>query len=621
MPSEPSATAAVAEALDALGIERLVLGVHESAFPAAAPDCGHGSPHAAGAPLLEFVRGLGFDTLQLGPGGQITDGNPSPYDGSVFARNVLRLDVLALTRADGGALLRADEIERAVAATPARGDVAEPRRARRIVTPLLELAHDRFRQLRADHAAVRAFRTFRAEARDWVELDAIYEVLAARTRCDDPARLDPAIRSLFEPGPAAAERRRLVAMNLEEPIEAAVFAQWLLDHQARALRAAAHARGLRVLGDLQIGWSVRDRFLRPQLFARGWLMGAPPSRTNPKGQPWGYALLDPDQLDDADSPARAAFLLQLRWLLRGHDGLRIDHPHGLVCPWIYAAGQPDPAAAVRAGTRAFESPDRDDAALRRWAIARVEDLDPAVERHADAWVRRLDGAQVARYARLFDVVVRTVHEHGGGDLAAEVLSTCPMPLRAVLDRAGLGRFVVTQKANPADPGDVYRTDRAGRQDWVMLGNHDTPPIFALAERWLREGRAAARAAWLAERLEPDVRARAAAAARFCASPSALCHAMLADLFLGPAGRVFVYWTDLFGASQPFNRAGIVHRDNWRQRLPCDYRAAYEARRAAGCALDLRAALALALHARGARPDLGHMLAQQVERPDRTALPR
>lgn len=600
----------IADALATLGIRRLALGIHESAFPPTALDCGHGSAHAAGARFFAFAQRLGFDALQLGPDGQITDGNVSPYDGTAFARNLLRLDPSAFS-VDGAVLVEPDEIEPLVRDEPARTDGAEPARARRILERVLDLAHARLLRLPAAHPAIAAFAAFRRQAADWLDDDALYEVLAERSRCDDPDRLDAAVRALF--GPGAAERRRQVAQNLEAAVQRRALAQWLLDRQAAAVQRLAHAHGIALLGDLQIGWSVRDRLLRPQLFAPGWRLGAPPSRTNPEGQPWGYPLLDPDQLDDPASPARRALQLQLQWLLRARDGLRVDHPHGLVCPWIYRDGTDDPLAAVQQGTRAFESPDRSDPALQRWAIARREDLDRAQPRHADSWVAQLDDAQIARYGRLVEVVLQAADAHGCGaaGIAMEVLSTCPAPLRAVLERFGLGRFLVTQKADPGNAADPYRTDGARPQDWVMLGNHDTLPLAVVAQRWFENGSAAARADYLARRLEPDPAARAATARRFDASPAALAQAHLADLFVGPASHVSVYFTDLFGESVPFNRPGVIGPENWRLRLPADYERAYEARRAAGQALDLRAALALAVRARGA--DRG--LVAALERPD------
>lgn len=597
------------EALRTLGIDRLALGVHESAFPAGDLDCGHGSAHAAGDSMLSFVRALGFDVLQLGPGGQVSDGIASPYDCTAFARNLLRLDAVALT-ADEDRLLSRDEVVAANASASAsvRAERAEPARARIVLRRLVELAYSRFRRLRderPEHPAAQGLARFRAEAHEWIERDALYEVLVARSGGEDADRLDPAMQSLFAADADAVARRRQIAHDAAESIERVVFAQWLLDRQALALLARARAHGLALFGDLQIGWSPRDRLLHREAFASGWLLGAPPSRTNRSGQAWGYPVLDPDQLDDVGSPARRTFARQLHWLLRCHDGLRIDHPHGLVCPWIYREHAADPIAAVQQGTRAFASPDREDPDLRRWAIAGVDDLDRTLPRYADGWVRRLEPAQVGRYSRLFDAVLHAAAARGLGtrDLAVEVLSTCPTPLREVLRRHGLGRFVVTQKADPERSDDVYRTDRAGPQDWVMLGNHDTTPIYAVAARWLADGSATARATYLAGRLEPDPAERAATARRFCASAGALVQAHLADLFLGPARNVFVYFTDLFGELEPFNRAGIVHEDNWRRRLPPDYRAEYRRRRLAGRALDLRQAVVLALRARGAAPQL------------------
>jgi 4-alpha-glucanotransferase len=331
-------------------------------------------------------------------------------------------------------------------------------------------------------------------------------------------------------------------------------------------------------------------------FAPRWRLGAPPSRTNPDGQPWGYPVLDPDQLDDAGSPARQLFDLRLHKLVSEYDGIRIDHPHGLVCPWIYRASDPDPRLAVRHGARAFESPDSQDADLARWAIARRGDVDRAVGApYADDRVRHLDEGQVTRYSRVLD---RLAGLAGGRPLrdvfAAEVLSTCPYPLQRVLARHGLGRFRVTQKADPARDDDVYRTEHARPEDWLMLGTHDTPPVFPVAAEWLRNGGAQARAAYLAARLIGDPAERDAAAAQIASSPGELLCGHLADLFVSRAESVFVFIGDLFGEQHPFNRAGIIHPDNWTARLPDDFEAVYAARLREGRALDIAAALRIAL---------------------------
>jgi 4-alpha-glucanotransferase len=178
--------------------------------------------------------------------------------------------------------------------------------------------------------------------------------------------------------------------------------------------------------------------------------------------------------------------------------------------------------------------------------------------------------------------------------AAEVLSTCPYPLQRVLARHGLGRFRVTQKADPDRDGDVYRTEHARPEDWLMLGTHDTAPVFPVAVEWLRNGGAQARAAYLAARLIGDPAERDAAAAQMASSAGELLRGYLADLFVSRAESVFVFIGDLFGEYEPFNRAGIIHPDNWTARLPDDFEDVYVARLREGRALDVAAALRIAL---------------------------
>lgn len=579
-----------------LGVERFVLGIHASSFPAGAWDTGYGAPCSrAGERVLRFASQLGFNALQLGPAGAISPINLSPYDGTVFARNPWALGVEALTHDLGHLVDPAADLP----LTAAEPRLVNAAAAQQNVQRVIAHCYQRFVQLRQKAPSdllFHAFAEFRARSRDWLELDALYAALSERAG-DDPSQFDPALRALFERGAAGDARRSALRATLGADIERAELTQFLLHAQHQAFRAQARAFGLELWGDMQVGFSHRDRFLRADAFCQHFLLGAPPSRTNPAGQPWGYPLLDPDQLEQPDSPARQLFLARARKLLAEHAGVRIDHPHGLVCPWVYSAAHPDSALAVRDGTRARESPDLPDPRLARWAIARTSDLNPAaLQRYADDWILTLDQDQEARYAVLFDGLIELCRELGltTDSIAAEVLSTCPYPLLRVLQRHGLGRFRVTQKANLLDPSDVYRSDRAQPNDWLMLGTHDTPPVFPLVERWLDDGSAQLRAAYLAERLIADPAQRPRARALFASSTRALTTASLADLFSSGARNVYVFVGDLFGETLPFNRAGIVHPDNWTYRLAPDFEHVYTERVQRGAALDVMGALDLAL---------------------------
>jgi hypothetical protein len=283
-------------------------------------------------------------------------------------------------------------------------------------------------------------------------------------------------------------------------------------------------------------------------------------------------------------------------------GLRIDHPHGHVCPWVYDARSPNAVQAVRAGARLFESPDLSDhPELAARAIARSDQIDRGVSRWDDAWVTQLDEEQITRYARRIDVLVEAALESGRSrhDVLCEVLSTCPYPLLCVMQRHGFGRFRVVQKADPRDPTDVYRTDLARPGDWVMLGNHDTPPIWRCVDGW-PAGKIEAWSSYLAPRLGSGTVDR-----------RSLPQAMFADLFASEAGRVGVFFADLFGSREIYNRAGELDERNWTLRVGRDFAQTHAARVVRGEALDVLGALATVLRLRD-RLDL----AAEVERLDR-----
>ena len=610
----------VAEALRLLGIRRFVLAIHDASFPAAeGEDTGRGTPYGKGGlAFAQFARGLGFDGVQLGPQGQTSRINPSPYDGSLFSRNVLSLDLAALVRhPQWGALLAPEHLQALVAANP------RPDGCRVPYPHVFDAYCEALAQIRGDYLArlgrgepgalqlAQRIATFR-ESNAWLRHDALYEALCAEHHHihwqswpqAGEAQLD---RLLCCPVAGteqrAAERRATIRQRHRDTIARFELAQFLLDEQHRAWRESLQRLGLKAYGDVQIGMSPRDTWSRQRLLLQDYRLGAPPSRTNPEGQPWGLGVMDPAQyLDASGAPGPALTFLSQRLgkMLAEFDGLRIDHPHGLVCPWVYRADDPSPFHAVRNGARLFASPNlADHPALARYAIARPDQINPDAARHADDWVRDLDADQIDRYAMLFDALIAQVRAHGRAvqDVLAEVLSTQPYPLACVLARHGLGRFRVTQKADLTDPGDVYRSENARPQDWVMAGNHDTAPLWRLAREW-RGTPAGERQAWyLARRLRPDGGAESLARV-LMADPYKLAHAKFADLFLGPARQVMVFFTDLLGMEEIYNTPGTVGEDNWTLRVPAEYQQGYATNVARGAALNIPCVLALALRSRG-----------------------
>jgi 4-alpha-glucanotransferase len=611
----------VAAALERLGVDRLVLVIHDASFPAAAADdTGRGSPYGAGGlALFELAAAVGFNGVQLGPQGETTAHNPSPYDGTIFSKSFLSIALRPL--ADDprwGGLLPRELLDEIVAARPGRADRvpyayvhAAHRRALREAFAAFALRRDALAPLAGELAA------FEREHAAWLDRYGLFEALALEHGTAAwPRWASEEDRRLWAPPPGAEaeheRRRRELRARYRDELAFHAFCQFVAHAQHAELRRAIAPLGVKLYGDLQIGHSIVDAWSYQSLYLAGYRMGAPPSRTNPDGQPWGYPVLDPAQYRDGDEdgPARQMVCARMDKMLTEFDGVRIDHPHGLVCPWVYRADDPDPLRAVQTGARLFAAPDLPDHPdhpdLVRFAIPRPDQVDraPGALRWGDHWVRELDAAQIDRYALLFDCVIDRARAHGRdvGDVVCEVLSTWPYPLRRVMERHGLGRFRVTQKASPRDPTDVYRSENARPSDWIMVGNHDTRPLRIIAETWRGTPEASERAAYLASRLIPDGAARAVFARDLEADPARMVEAMFADLFASPARNVSVFFADLFGCREVYNVPGTVAEANWSLRLPPDFAELYRDRVRDREALDLPRVLALALRARGTDED-------------------
>lgn len=656
----------VQEALAILGTDRLVLAIHDQCFPSSDDEeIGRGSAYTeGGTKFIHFVRSLGFTGIQFGPQGKTSQFNPSPYDGTLFSKSELSISLKALSEnSEWCGILDKATVAEVVANCPSsqpekRGSF-NYKYAWSGQQIALRKAFRRF--MNSEREVPQLWQSFhewtdaqRALGEDWLFRDAIFEVLTMEYGTDDWRRWSELDQRLFSPkeGAEVISMQRISDLREQhgDEIRFYFFCQFVVHVQHGALQKFAFDLGLRLYGDLQIGYSSCDTWSCAHLFLAGYLMGAPPSRTNPDGQPWGFPVLDPHKyyLNDKSKdgkegvgkekagkeqvatepagsqqagkeqgrneqaglrteqqgvgPALSQFKSRIQKMLLEFDGIRLDHPHGLVDPWVYDSTEANALHAVQHGARLFSSPNLPDhSRLSEFAIAHPDQLnpDPQTPRYADNWVVDLSNEQVERFSLLIDTVMDVMAKQGSpaSDVVCEVLSTCPYPLKRVMEKHSLGRFRVTQKASLTNAADGYRSENAHPSDWIMVGNHDTKPAWRIVNEWKNSGEITARAGYLAERLEPKPELRNQFADKLAADPKLLCQALFADLFASPARNVSIFFPDLLGMTDVYNEPGTVSDTNWSLRVPRDYEKLYAERLAKDEAVSIPAALIMALHAR------------------------
>ncbi len=346
---------------------------------------GHGARR-----FVDWLAGTGQSVWQVLPLGPTSYGD-SPYQTlSAFAGNPLLIDPEALV-AEGW--LDAADLAAAPALPDDRVDYGA---VIHVVTGLVDRAHAGFRAFARPPARAACERWCREQAAwldDWTLFAALKERHGGRPWTEWPAaeaRRDPSALAL-----ARAE--------LAEAIDRHRFRQWVFHRQWDALRAHAHARGVRLFGDVPIfvAHDSADVWANPGLFrldAAGHptvVAGVPPDYFSATGQRWGNPLYDWEALR-----ARGWdwWIARLRATLALVDLVRIDHFRGFAACWEIPASEP---TAVRG--RWVTSPGADFFDALREALGALpivaEDLGvitPDVERLRDGF--GLPGMKVLQFA-------------------------------------------------------------------------------------------------------------------------------------------------------------------------------------------------------------------------------
>ncbi len=612
------------DALNKLQIEHLSLGVFEPSLPStASEETGRGSLYSRGAELFfKFIADLGFTTIQLGPLGKTSFTDPSPYNSTVFSKNPLSLSLYKLQE-QFPELLQQKKLPHPFMQTPDSVSNVDYLNAWNLIRNYETSLYHSFKES-MNPSLNRTFSLYLAErfndSINWLERDAIYSTLNNIHKTEDWQYWPKIDKYLYGDITENINSSRIdnIKKQYKSSVEQYSFTQFLLDYQHSEFKKTIHNYGLKIYGDLQIGYSHQDIWAYKNLFLPTYLMGAPPSRSNPEGQPWGYPVLNPNLFFRENGLGPALQLMQARIdkMFREFDGVRIDHPHGLVCPWVYNSNDPDPLHAVQNGARLYSSPSiAEHKELSKFSIVSESQLNksPDCQRYSDDWVTDLTTEQINTYAIIIDLILNRAAHYGAGksDIICEVLSTWPLPLKKVMQTRELGRFCITQKADPFNPADIYRRENTRAQDWIMPGNHDTKPVWLLVPERARSQWYNARANILAQQFSFSEDEKNHLLKKLIADPNIFCTYLFAELFLGPARHVYLFISDLFGINKTFNRPGLIHPDNWSMRIPPDFINFYRKKTTANQCFNLPLVLSIALKTRFPNQETVLNLAQRL----------
>ena len=291
-------------------------------------------PHGSGdlgPAAYEFVNWLqhaGQSLWQVLPLGGIGPGN-SPYmSSSAFAGNVLLIDLAELQRRGW---LAADAL-----AQPPAAAAAEPRRidfASMVDWRMHSLAQAAMQFAQAASPDDRAdFDAFCAREAGWLDDYALFMALCEATQWTD-----------WSHWAAGLARREPVALAEARSEHAAAirfwqFCQWCFFRQWAALRAYAHGRGVKIIGDapIFIAYQSAEVWARQELFeldAHGRptvVAGVPPDYFSATGQHWGNPLY---RWSAHAAEGYAWWTERIRHTLRMVDIVRIDHFRGFADYW------------------------------------------------------------------------------------------------------------------------------------------------------------------------------------------------------------------------------------------------------------------------------------------------
>ena len=340
------------EAFQYLGIDNRSIIIHGSCFPSSGPDIGVGSPYSKAAQDLtkEFMT-YGFNGIQLGPSGEISSFDISPYASKVFAKNPLFIDFKELTTPEYAEILSPETYDNITNLHKIKGknyNYSNFLEAFENTDIALEEAYTTFKAKvhAGDEKALSLndeFAAFKEKSKDWLVKDGMFKILSKMNGTDDftkwENKLDADLIPRVEHGDRIAVKRyNQILSRSQDKIEKNSFAQFLIDKQIRENKEFRDKNHFTYINDLLVGCSLSDVWSNKEAFLEGYSIGCPFGGKDNSPQAWDLPVINPKRLFNPDGSLDIAgkFLkAKLETALEYCENVRVDHALGVVDPWIY----------------------------------------------------------------------------------------------------------------------------------------------------------------------------------------------------------------------------------------------------------------------------------------------
>ncbi len=340
------------EAFDYLGIENRAIILHGSCFPSNGPDIGVGTPYSKAAEdLTKELMMYGFNAIQLGPSGEISSFDISPYASKVFAKNPLFIDPKELTSPEYAEILSKETYDNITDLSKVKGknyNYSNFLEAFENMDIALEEAYTTFKnKLKVGEPNAlklnKEFSQFKEKSKDWLVNDGIFKVLSKMNGTDDFTKwenqLDADLILRMEKGDKEAVKRYNQIVNRsKDKIEKNSFTQFLIDKQIKENKEFRDKNHFTYINDLLVGCSKADVWANREAFLDGYAIGCLYGGKENSPQAWDLPVLNPKRLfkNDGSLDVAGEFLKKkLMSALEYCETVRIDHAMGLVDPWIY----------------------------------------------------------------------------------------------------------------------------------------------------------------------------------------------------------------------------------------------------------------------------------------------